>query len=67
MSFLIRSGKAEDRCAEYAPRLDNLPYQSKLVVFDNWWEKIVFVDKNQNQMTRKDVVLYVSNQDGGAH
>lgn len=34
--------------------------------FDDWWNEIIFDDKN-NVFTRKDIVTFVANQDGGAH
>ncbi len=35
--------------------------------FDEWWEKIVIVDNNDNKFRRRDIVLTVADQDGGAH
>ena len=35
--------------------------------FEEWWKKVIFVDDNKSQFTRRDVVLSVVNQDGGAH
>lgn len=35
--------------------------------FNDWWERVVIVDNKRNTLTRKDLVLAVSNQDGGAH
>ncbi len=37
------------------------------IPFDEWWNKNVFLDKTGNKMTRKDLILSVCNQDGGAH
>lgn len=34
--------------------------------FEDWWNEIIFDDK-KSVFTRKDIVLYVANQDGGAH
>jgi hypothetical protein len=34
--------------------------------YEDWWNEIVFDDK-KNVFTRKDIVCYVANQDGGAH
>ncbi|PKE63134.1 hypothetical protein [Macrococcoides caseolyticum] len=34
--------------------------------FDDWWNEIIFDDK-KNVFTRKDVITFVANQDGGAH
>jgi hypothetical protein len=35
--------------------------------FNNWWNTVIFVYEGGRQLTRKDLVLAVSNQDGGAH
>jgi hypothetical protein len=34
--------------------------------FNYWWNELIFDDKNF-QFSRKDVVLFVANKDGGAH
>lgn len=34
--------------------------------YEDWWNEIIFDDK-KNVFTRKDIVRYVANQDGGAH
>lgn len=34
--------------------------------FEDWWNEIIFDDK-VNVFTRKDVVLYAANKEGGAH
>ena len=34
--------------------------------YQDWWNEIVFDDKS-NVFTRKDIVGYIANQDGGAH
>ena len=35
--------------------------------FDDWWNGIVFVDKERNKFSRKDIVLSLANKEGGAH
>lgn len=37
------------------------------IKFENWWNGIVFVDKNRNEFSRKDIVLTLANKEGGAH
>jgi hypothetical protein len=37
------------------------------VCFDDWWEKLVVVDSQKNQFTRRDLVLFLANKVGGAH
>lgn len=55
---------------EYEPPLDFGPpsrYIKGKVNFDEYWDKIVFVDNNKHILTRKQLVLTVANKDGGAH
>ncbi|PWB51758.1 MAG: hypothetical protein C3F06_10120 [Candidatus Methanoperedenaceae archaeon] len=35
--------------------------------FEDWWNKIVLDDRNGSILTRKNLVLTVADQDGGAH
>lgn len=52
----------------YVPMLDNVsPNTVKMIDFDSWWNKPVFVDKQGRELTRKDLILTAANQDGGAH
>lgn len=41
--------------------------QSNWISFDAWWNGIVLVDLKKNEFSRKDIVLYLANKDGGAH
>lgn len=36
------------------------------LIYEDWWNEIIFDDK-KNKFTRKDIVTFVANQDGGAH
>lgn len=56
--------------ARYCAPLDDLPPESskdKKVSFDEWWNKVVYADDEQNILTRKHLVLNVANKEGGAH
>ena len=54
--------------SRYIPMLDNFPPKSvKMIDFESWWNKPVFVDKQDHKLTRKDLILTAANQDGGAH
>ncbi len=54
--------------AKYVAFLDDCPGgQSAQTDFDTWWSTPVFVDSKGRALTRKDLVLTVANQDGGAH
>jgi hypothetical protein len=35
--------------------------------FLDWWNKVVYIDMNRENFTRRDLVLAVTNKDGGAH
>jgi hypothetical protein len=48
------------------PLLDECPWK-RTISFDSWWSGIVFVDKDRNEFSRKDVVLSLANKEGGAH
>ena len=37
------------------------------VDFDTWWDGVVFVDKDRNEFSRRDIVLTLANKEGGAH
>lgn len=55
--------------SEYIPRLetmDELKSKGQLF-FPQWWNKIVIVDKHKHKFTRRDLILALANQDGGAH
>lgn len=54
--------------AKYVAFLDDRPGgQAAYTDFDTWWSTPVFVDYQGRALTRKDLVLTVANQDGGAH
>ncbi len=55
-----------NRASKISPLLDGGPF-SRTVSFDLWWNGIVFVDKNRNEFSRKDIVLSLANKEGGAH
>ncbi|MDD5731916.1 MAG: SEC-C metal-binding domain-containing protein [Patescibacteria group bacterium] len=53
---------------KYLPYLDETkPGETKFVSFEDFWGKEIFLDKEKNSFSRKDIVLYVAEQDGGAH
>jgi len=53
---------------QYVAMLDNLPMEAiPQLKFEEWWNKPVFVDQERHQLTRKQLVLAIANQDGGAH
>jgi hypothetical protein len=52
--------------AEYFPILNEDDAKKKLL-FDVWWNSIVISDNEKTTFTRKDIVLCLADQDGGAH
>jgi hypothetical protein len=55
--------------ATYVAPLDELPPDSppRYVSFDEWWNRVIFVDEAGRETTRRDLILAVANKDGGAH
>ncbi|MBU7536930.1 hypothetical protein KGM86_00570 [Leuconostoc lactis] len=52
---------------KYLPNLDDASHtRIFFMIFEDWWNQIIFDDKN-NCFTRKDIILFVANKDGGAH
>jgi hypothetical protein len=59
---------AETNEVSYVPALDytgdNTP---RWIPFEDWWTITVIKDEVGNRFTRRDLVLTMANQDGGAH
>lgn len=55
--------------ATYVAPLDLLPpdIPPRYVSFDEWWNRVIFVDQGGHETARKDLILAVANKDGGAH
>jgi len=65
----VHDGKGGE--AKYWPTCDERYFSSPTqhflqLEFDNWWTEVVFKN-DQHELTRKDLVLTVTNKDGGAH
>ena len=50
----------------YIPNLDN-DLNSRKVDFDKYWNKTILIDKENKNFTRKNIILYLANKDGGSH
>jgi hypothetical protein len=50
----------------YLAMLDDVPFKNWLR-FPDWWNEPVFVDDKRERLSRRQLVLAVANQDGGAH
>ena len=55
--------------AKYVAFLDMLPSAPppRWVSFDEWWNRVIFVDQKGSETSRRDLILAVANKDGGAH
>ncbi len=55
--------------AKYVAVLDMLPPDCppRWVSFDEWWNRVIFVDQEGSETSRRDLILAVANEDGGAH
>lgn len=52
----------------YAPLGDGPPVRvHKFVRFPEWWNEIVIVDGKKQRFNRRELILALSNKDGGAH
>jgi len=60
--FWLRSGGVS-----ILPLFDECSVSPRLVSFDVWWNGIAFVDKGRVEYSRKNIVLALANEDGGAH
>ena len=54
---------------KYVALLDMLPPAPppRWVSFDEWWNKVIFVDQKGSETSRRDLILAVANTDGGVH
>lgn len=55
--------------AWFDPKYSNQPqgHSFTKVSFDNWWNMVIIRDYEGHQLTRKDLILEVTDRDGGAH
>lgn len=66
-SGLIFINLEQQRPARFLPMLDDAPCKPQNINFEDWWNGVSFIDNENKSILRKDVVLSVANQDGGAH
>ena len=57
------------KMGKFIPRLDRMPPTTKIkrISFEKWWNMPILRNVQGTYLTRKDVVTYVANKDGGAH
>lgn len=65
-------GLSMHRLSEHGTKYDTIapltmqPFVSASL--ENWWNsKLVIVDSNNNKFTRRKIIMYAANKDGGAH
>jgi hypothetical protein len=64
-SGIVGAGVGKNK---YIPYLDEpIPGHAKYVSLSEYWNRVILVDGQGNSFTRSDIVLAVSNKDGGAH
>ncbi len=62
----LRVGNNESKhIAPLADRHKDKPLKQSF--FHDWWNEAVIVDKHKKKFRRRDLVLVLANQDGGAH
>lgn len=64
-SWMLLSIQMDREGIRYVPLYDQ-PEGILYYDFEDWWNHVIFDDK-KNIFSRKDIVLYVANKDGGAH
>lgn len=66
---LTAMGLGADGIAFSARYMDSIERSNttRYVSFSDWWERPVILDSNDNEFSRKELVLALVNKDGGAH
>ncbi len=67
LQMKVENGVAQNT---YEPKLENSPsgLNGSWQGFQHWWpSQVVLKDKNKKEFSRKDLILNLSNKDGGAH
>ena len=57
---------AAGTATKYVAMLDDVPFQ-RWLPFKEWWNETVFMDDRRAFLSRRQLILAVANQDGGAH
>lgn len=53
--------------SRFVAMLDDMHHSANWIPFDEWWNQIIIADQGKNTFSRKDLILTVADQDGGAH
>jgi hypothetical protein len=65
--LVCHASGAANNTLRYLAFLDHSPFPAKNVDFDEWWNALVFSKPDNTALSRRDLVLTVADQDGGAH
>jgi hypothetical protein len=61
-------GALGNNVPDYYPVLDNpIGKKPDYIDFDTWWNNAIFFGKDTTRLSRRDIVLTMADQDGGAH
>jgi hypothetical protein len=52
--------------SKYVAHLDDVK-GARASDFNSWWGEVIFIDKDQSTITRRELVLSIANKDGGSH
>jgi len=65
---LVHTRATDQGVSYYAPLSNGIPdNKPKYIRFPDWWNKVVIKDQKKNTFKRRELVLTLANQDGGAH
>lgn len=53
--------------SKYYPKLDEMTFSSQWLTFEDWWNEVIFRDRDYNTITRRSLIRTTTDQDGGAH
>lgn len=45
----------------------NAPFGTRLICFNEWWDKDIVFQEDDRSLTRKQLVFVIRNKDGGGH
>lgn len=65
--FTVGGMCLSDKGTSYTPILKTFAKFSRTIPFSEWWTEIIIIDQARTELSRKDIVTAVANQDGGAH
>ena len=53
--------------ARFIPILNDHPTGIKYFTFERWWNRVIVKSDSLGMFSRRDIILFLSNKDGGAH